>query len=199
MAAPRGAAYHLGMGRPREAEPVKLFVGMLSAYPGAFAAAESYLADALGSIDARSDLFAHEFTEYYRDEMGHPLVRYFVAFERLIAPRDLVAIKRLTNEVEGRMAATTEWPVVRPMNLDPGYIAPSKLVLASTKDFSHRIYLDDGIFAEVTLLYQRGRWKDLEWTFPDYRTPAYHEFFTRVRAHLMDQRKGPAARRGGGA
>jgi len=177
------------MGQVREVEPVKLLVGMLSAYPGAFTDAESALADALGPVDLRSDLFAHEFTEYYRDEMGHPLVRHFIAMRDLVAPGDLARIKRLTSEVENRMAAGSDWPVLRPVNLDPGYIAPSKLVLASTKDFSHRIYLDDGIYAEITLLYQRGRWKDLEWTFPDFRTPAYHGFFTRVRQRLMQQRQ----------
>jgi len=162
---------------------------MLSAYPGAFADAESALADALGPVDLRSDLFAHEFTEYYRDEMGHPLVRYFISMRDLVAPDDLAGIKRLANEVENRMAAGSDWPVARPVNLDPGYIAPSKLVLASTKDFSHRIYLDDGIFAEITLLYRRGRWQELEWTFPDFRTRAYHEFFTRVRERLIQQRQ----------
>jgi hypothetical protein len=187
------------MGAIRDVEPVKLFVGMLSAYPGAFADAESALVQALGPVDVRSDLFAHEFTEYYRDEMGHPLVRYFAAFDRLIAPDDLARIKRLANEIEARMAATTEWPVARPMNLDPGYIAPSKLVLASTKDFSHRIYLDDGIYGEITLLYKRGRWKELEWTFPDYRTPLYHGFFDQVRARLMDQRRAAAGHGEGNA
>ena len=180
------------MGQIRDIEPVKLFVGMLSAYPAALVEAESALVQALGPVDARSDLFAHEFTEYYRDEMGHPLVRYFVAMERLIAPGDLAGIKRLANEIEARMAAGREWPVARPMNLDPGYIAPSKLVLASTKDFSHRIYLEDGIFGEITLLYKRGRWKELEWTFPDFRTPLYHAFFDQVRARLMDQRRAAA-------
>ena len=177
------------MGQVREVEPVKLLVGMLSAYPEAFTGAESALADALGPVDLRSDLFAHEFTEYYRAEMGHPLVRHFIAMRDLVAPGDLARIKRLTNEIENRMAAGSDWPVLRPVNLDPGYIAPSKLVLASTKDFSHRIYLNDGIYAEITLLYQRGRWKDLEWTFPDFRTSAYHEFFTRVRERLMQQRR----------
>jgi hypothetical protein len=188
------------MGKPQEAEPVKLFVGMLSAYPGAFAEAESTLVQVLGPVDERSDLFAHEFTEYYRDEMGQPLVRYFVAFERLIAPGDLARLKRLTGEVEGRMAADGEWPVSRPVNLDPGYIAPPKLVLASTKDFSHRIYLDNGIYGEVTLLYRGGQWRELEWTFPDYRTRAYHGFFDRVRARLMEQRKAlaDASREGAG-
>jgi len=169
------------MGQIRQAEPVKLFVGMLSAYPGALADAESALAETLGPVDARSDLFAHKFTEYYRDEMGHPLVRLFVSFERLIEPERLAPIKHLTNEVEARMAADGGWPVVRPMNLDPGYIAPSKLVLASTKDYSHRIHLREGIYGEVTLLFARGRWQELPWTYPDYRTEGYHAFFGQVR------------------
>ena len=177
------------MGIIREVEPVKLFTGMLSAYPGAFAEAESALAQILGPVDLRSDLFAHEFTEYYRDEMGHPLVRLFVSFERLISPAEIARVKRLTNEVEARMAADGAWPVVRPMNLDPGYIGPAKLVLASTKDYSHRIHIHEGIYGEVTLLYARGRWKALEWTYPDYRTAAYHDFFSKVRDRLVEQHR----------
>ena len=182
-------AYDFAMGQIRQVEPVKLFVGMLSAYPVAFTDAEAALVGRLGPLDLRSDLFAHEFTEYYRDEMGQPLVRLFVSLERLIAPDQLPAIKRLTNEIENRMAGEKRWPVVRPVNLDPGYIAPSKLILASTKDFSHRIHLQEGIYAEVTLRYVRGIWKELEWTYPDYRTPAYHKFFTQVRGRLMEQRR----------
>jgi len=185
------------MGQTRQAEPVKLFVGMLSAYPGAFADAESSLADTLGPVDLRSDLFAHEFTEYYRDEMGQPLVRYFASFDRLIAPGELAGVKHLAGEVESRMADGGEWPVARPVNLDPGYITPAKLVLASTKDYSHRIYLDDGVYGEVTLLFRHGAWRQFEWTYPDYRTPEYHDFFTRVRERLLEQRRslsdGPVA------
>jgi len=177
------------MGRPAEAEPVKLIVGMLSAYPGALAEAEGLLADPLGPVDVRSDLFAHAFTEYYRDEMGHPLVRYFVAFERLCRPQDLPGIKRFTNEVEDRLAARGEWPVARPVNLDPGYLTPAKLVLASTKDHAHRLYLGEGIYGELTLRYVRGAWRTHDWTYPDYRTPEYHAFFDRVRERLRAQRR----------
>jgi hypothetical protein len=177
------------MGQPAEAEPVKLIVGMLSAYPGAFAEAESRLADPLGPIDLRSDLFAHEFTEYYRDEMGHPLARYFVSFERLVRPGDLAGIKRFTNDVEAAVAARGEWPVVRPVNLDPGYVTPANLVLASTKNHAHRICLDGGIYGEVTLLWSRGGWRALDWTYPDYRTADYRAFFTGVRKRLMAQRR----------
>ena len=177
------------MGRPTKAEPVKLLVGMLSAYPGAMGEAEAHLADPLGPVEARSDLFAHEFTEYYRDEMGHPLARYFVSLERLIRPGDLAGIKRFTGDVEDRVAAEGNWPVARPVNLDPGYITPAKLVLASTKNHAHRIYLDGGIYGEVTLVYERGAWQTLRWTYPDYRTPDYHAFFTQVRERLLAQRR----------
>ena len=177
------------MGRPTEPEPVKLLVGILSAYPGAMAEAEALLTDPLGPIEDSSDLFAHEFTEYYRDEMGHPLARYFVSMERLIRPGDLAGIKRFTNDVEDRVAAKGDWPVARPVNLDPGYLSPAKLVLASTKNHSHRLYLADGIYGEVTLLYERGAWRTLPWTYPDYRAPDYHAFFTRVRERLLAQRR----------
>ena len=190
------------MGQIQSPEPVKLFVGMLSAYPGAFAEAEARLGHVLGKADLHSDMFAHEFTDYYRDEMGHPLLRYFISLEDPIPPERLVTIKRLTNEIEADIASRGEWPVARPVNLDPGYVAPSKLVLASVKDFAHRIYLGDGIYAEVTLQYRRGEWTKLPWTFPDYRTPEYHAFFTQVRGRLMaarEARRIAAAEPGDGA
>ncbi len=189
LGTPRGPAYHRRMGSIREAAPVKLIVGMLSAYPGAMAEAESRLVSDLGPVEARSDLFAHAFTEYYRDEMGQPLLRYFVSFERLIEPARLADAKHLSNQVETDVAARDEWPVVRPVNLDPGYVDTSKLVLASTKDFAHRVYLGRGIWAEVTLRFKDGAWVDHEWTYPDYRTREYHDFFTRVRDRLREQRK----------
>ncbi len=182
------------MGETREPQPVKLIVGMLSAYPGALAEAEALLVESFGPVDLRSDLFAHAFTEYYRDEMGHPLLRYFVSMERPVSPAVLAEVKRRTNDLERRLAESGDWPVLRPVNLDPGYIAPSKLVLASTKEHAHRIYLADGIWAEVTLLYARGGWRPLAWTYPDYRTAEYHDFFTRVRRRLLAQRR--EARRG---
>jgi hypothetical protein len=173
----------------REPEPVKLFVGMLSAYPGAFAAAEEALVEAAGPVDLRSEVTAHEFTEYYRDEMGHPLMRSFLAFERLMDPGRLAEVKRTTNELERQMAAGGEWKILRPINLDPGYVAPGKLILATCKDFSHRIYLGEGVYGETTLAWINGHWETYRWTYPDFRTPDYQAFLTQVRARLMEQRK----------
>lgn len=172
-----------------EPEPVKLILGMLSAFPGSFAAAEQALVEALGPVDLRSEVIAHEFTEYYRDEMGHPLARSFLAFERLIDPARLPEVKRATNSLERQMAKGGEWAVSRPINLDPGYVAPGKLILASCKDYSHRIYLGEGVYAETTLAWINGHWEPYRWTYPDFRTPAYQVFLTQVRARLMEQRK----------
>jgi len=181
------------MGQIRQAESVKIFVGLLSAYPESLAEAEADLVAAFGPVDLRTGLLPHEFTEYYRQEMGGPLTRQFLSFENLVPPQQLPAIKRLTNEIEARAAAGQRWPVARPVNLDPGYVTPAKLVLASTKDYSHRIYLDYGIYAEVTLLYSRARWQELPWTYPDFRTAVYHGFFSQVRDRLLEQRRSTAA------
>ncbi|MBN2584721.1 MAG: DUF4416 family protein [Planctomycetes bacterium] len=179
------------MAEIRKPEPVKLLVGMLSAWPGALAAAESELVERHGPVDLQSEMTAHEFTEYYRDEMGHPLLRYFVSFERLIDPADLAGIKRRTNDVERKFAASGEWSAARPINLDPGYVTPAKLILASCKDFAHRIYLGEGVYAETTLSYRNGAWLCYDWTYPDFRTYDYQAFLARVRNRLMAQRKEP--------
>ncbi|MBI1902112.1 MAG: DUF4416 family protein, partial [Planctomycetia bacterium] len=130
-------------------------------------------------------------TDYYAREMGTNLRKVFLAFERLIDPGELAPIKLLTNAWEREYAdssgaggpASSAEP--RPLNLDPGYLGLGKLVLASTKDHAHRIYLGQGIFAEVTLHYVRGLgWQPLPWTFPDYRRPPALDFFTRCREYL---------------
>jgi hypothetical protein len=175
------------MAAPREPEPVKLFVGMLSAFPETFEAVAAPLAEAFGPVDLRSDVWPHEFTDYYEGEMGGPLKRAFVAFEQLIDPGTLAEVKLRTNEIERDLAGRGRWPVARPVNLDPGYVTPAKLVLASCKDYTHRVYLGRGVYAEPTLAYAKGRWRDYEWTYPDYRAAEYHAFFDRLRAQLTDR------------
>jgi len=174
----------------RPPEPVKLIVGMLSVWTEAMAAAAAALAEQYGPVDLRSDVMSHDFTDYYRADMGHPLLRRFIAMDRLIDPGDLPAVKRRTNDLERSLAASGRWPAVRrPVNLDPGYLTPAKLVLASCKDYTHRIYLRDGVYAETTLGFTRGGWQCYEWTYPDFRTPQYQAFLTRVRERFMAQRK----------
>lgn len=175
------------MGPISPPSPVKLMVGMLSADQSLMEEAAARLAELYGPIDIVSPTMPFNWTNYYRDEMGERLLRRFVAFERLIQPDEIAAIKLATNLLEEQfaaaLAAAGSGPP-RPINLDPGYVSPSKLVLASTKDFAHRIYLADGIYAEVTLAYVRGRWQSHACTFPDYGSGTYDDFLTAVREAL---------------
>jgi hypothetical protein len=173
------------MGQVKDAEPVKFFCGILAADRTNLAGAEQGLESVFGEIDLKSDLFDFDFTSYYEAEMGANLIRQFVCFKELRSPDRIATFKRQTNDLESEFAHDSS----RTINLDPGYIAPSKLVLASTKDFSHRIYIAEGIYAEVTLNFRGGGCKHFEWTFPDFQSHDYQEFFLLARSRLMEQRK----------
>ncbi len=116
--------------------------------------------------------------------MGTGIRKTFWAFERLADPADLPRWKLETNRWEAEYAAQAGHDEPRPLNLDPGYLTPAKLVLASTKDHAHRVYLSQGIFAEVTLYYKDRRWHPRDWTFPDYRRDDYQQFFSQCRDYL---------------
>jgi len=176
------------LGDPRPHPPVCLTVGMLSAFPVLFERAAALLADRFGPVSRESEVFDFDFTAYYEPQMGKGIKRRFLAFERLVMPERLAEIKLWTNRLERRLAGP-EFPVPRPVNLDPGYLTPSKLVLATTKDRSHRLYLGRGIYAEVTLQYEKGRFAPLPWTYPDYRTEGYAKFFEAVRADLIRRQR----------
>ncbi len=121
--------------------------------------------------------------------MGSDLKKTFFAFEKLIDPGDLSDFKRQTNVWEEEYAQANDHDEPRPLNLDPGYISEAKLVLASTKDHAHRIYLRDGIYAEVTLHYQSKAWQSSAWTYPDYQRPDFQAFFTECREYVKKRRR----------
>ncbi|NLF30385.1 MAG: DUF4416 family protein [Planctomycetes bacterium] len=166
--------------------PAKLIVGLLAGREAWLEAGRAALVERFGPADIESEVMAFDFTDYYRREMGEGLLRQFLAFERLIAPDDLAAIKLATNAMEADLASRFA-DVARPVNLDPGYVTTAKLVLASAKDFSHRIYLSHGIYAEMTLRVVRGRWESAPWTFPDYASGRYDVFLTAARERLKAQ------------
>jgi hypothetical protein len=113
--------------------------------------------------------------------MGAGLLRRFHSFEHLVDPAELAEAKVATNAAESELADLLGGGVDRPVNLDPGYVCRAKLVLATTKDYSHRLYLGRGIYGEVTLAWQDGAFQPREWTYPDYASTRYTEFFARVR------------------
>ncbi|HOW73614.1 MAG TPA: DUF4416 family protein [Phycisphaerae bacterium] len=173
------------MGTARSPRPVNLVCGLISNDPDLMNRAVKLLNEYFGATDEVTELWPFDDTDYYALEMGEDLRRQFISFERVVDPVQLAAVKVLTNEMERRIARDCGLPADRrPVNLDPGYLTLSKLVLATTKDFGHRVYLREGIYAESTLHYEHGRWTAWPWTYPDYAGPRYHEFFDRVRERL---------------
>jgi len=169
--------------------PVKLIIGILAADRNCLDAANKAISSKFGQIDLTSDVWPFTQTEYYKDETGPNILRQFVSLEKLIDPGKLAKIKHATNKLERKLARSLKIPLPRPVNLDPGIIEPSKLVLATTKNYSHRIYIGNKMFAEVTLVYEKGVWRHFDYTYPDYRELNYHDFFTKVRTCLLEQLK----------
>jgi hypothetical protein len=133
--------------------------------------------------------FAFVETDYYESTMGPEIIKRFWAFEPQADPAELVDWKLETNAWEREYAERKEHAEPRPLNLDPGYLTPAKLVLASTKDHAHRLYLSRGIYAEVTLFYKDRAWRHHDWTFKDYRREEYRAFFEECRAYLRRREK----------
>lgn len=173
------------MGLP---SPVKLFTGILSRFPDAVEEAVQKLQGRFGPVDRRFGPHAWTYTRYYEPAMGPQLQRWFAAFEPLVSPDELAAVKRWTIELEAEAARSGRWPVARPINLDPGYVDASKLVLASTKDRAQRVHVGGGIYAEVTLAVIGGKFTPHALTFPDFRSGAYDAYFEAVRDALLKQR-----------
>jgi len=177
------------MGVVHEPAPVKLLVGLLASREAWLEAAVARLADAFGPVDLTSDLIPFTFTDYYAAQMGEGLLRQFITHERLIPPDDLAGIKVHTNALEAELADAIEADAPRPVNIDPGLLEGSKLVLASTKDQAHRIYLGQGIYAELTLTYRKGQFAPAPWTYRDYKTEPYHAFLRQARTRYLEQIK----------
>jgi hypothetical protein len=172
------------MGDIRDPSPVSLLIAATSRHEEALVWGLRQSEAEFGPAAAVSDAFDFTETNYYDAEMGVGLKKQFWVFANPVDPGRLAAIKRQTNYWETEYAGLKTHTEPRPLNLDPGYLTLAKLVLASTKDHAHRIYLADGIYAEVTLSYRRGGWQPFDWTYPDYRRPDFQQFFTRCRELL---------------
>jgi hypothetical protein len=180
------------MGVIRSPRAVNLICGLISSDPDLMARAIRFLVQSYGPTDGVSELWPFDDTDYYQAEMGPDLHRQFVSFEKLIDAGGIAAIKAHTNDLEARICHDCGLtPNERPVNLDPGYLELSKLVLATTKNGSHRIYLRDGIYAESTLHYRDGRWTAWPWSYPDYASDRYHPFFEQVRQRYKAKLEAP--------
>jgi len=182
------------MGEITDATNVLRILAAFSRYDAALdwvdAKAQSYW----GSQALASPRFLFTETDYYTTSMGEPLFKAFWAFESTVDPAGLADWKLETNRWETEYAAAGGHQESRPLNIDPGYLTLGKLVLASTKDHAHRIYLRNGIYAEVTLYYSNRQWRSREWTYPDYQRDDFQAFFSECRDYLRGRlQQGPNA------
>ncbi|OAI51377.1 hypothetical protein AYO44_00785 [Planctomycetaceae bacterium SCGC AG-212-F19] len=175
------------MGEPRQPVPVMLVVAAFSRHPEVLAWATQRLEERFGTVALASTPFAFNQTAYYQPTMGAELQKQFMAFRELIAPDWLAEIKLATNKLEQEIGSTNSWPEPRPLNLDPGILTLGKFHLATTKDQAHRVYLRDGIFAEVTLRYESGAFVPWPWTYADYRLPEVLAFMKEAREYYHRQ------------
>jgi len=172
------------MGGIKEHRKTLLIVAAISRYDLAIEWARQRIVQQWGKIALESSHFLFDSTTYYETTMGKELRKAFFAMERLVDPAELAQFKHITNGWEISYAEKFSHAEQRPLNLDPGYITEAKLVLATTKDRDHRVCLQEGIYAEVTLYFHGKKWRGREWTYPDYQREDYHQFFTLCRDYL---------------
>jgi len=177
------------MGKAKKPQRVKLVIGVLSKDKKLFDILEEFFIKKFGEIDYKSPEVLFDHTDYYKEEMGYPLKKRFISFKKHISPESISNIKLLTNSLEKKFSKKKNGHLNRRINIDPGYIAPSKLILATTKDYYHRTYLNKGIYVEVTLSWKNGSFQSFEWTFPDYRTKEYVDILNTIRNSYMKERE----------
>jgi len=166
---------------PRTPVPSLLVVAAFSRHVEALAWARKKLQDSFGPILRASPEFSFHQTRYYEAEMGPDLKKQFLGFQNLVASDLLADFKLQTNRMEAELAQSGTYAEVRPLNLDPGLLQLGKFLLATTKDQAHRIYLRDGIYAEVTLRFQDKAFEPWPWTYADYREPEVRDFLKILR------------------
>jgi hypothetical protein len=173
------------MAIPSSPLPVCRFAGLLAGSHEQLAAARQELAQWYGKIVDTSDILPFTFTAYYDNEMGKNLLRQWVRFEALFNPEQLAKCKLETNMAETLLAK--QFGASRPINIDPGYVHRYKVILATTKDHSHRVYIAEGIYGEVTLHWHQNRWAPWPWTYPDYQSEIAQTFFVKARTAYVEQ------------
>lgn len=173
------------MSRPTRAEVVKLVMSVISAEGGIFREVVQILAGHFGTPDFISAQMPFGYTSYYEKEMGKALVRRMVSFEKLIPPESLPDVKLMTNRVEDQFSGEGR----RKINIDPGYISAAHLILATGKGYTHRPYLRDGIYADLTLVFTEGAFRALSWTYPDYAGQEVTMLLHKIRSRYLEALK----------
>jgi len=175
------------MGTVRTYPPVQLICAVCYKDEAVHEEAVHQLLQLYGPCSYKSTILLFNHTRYYQKEMGTPLYKYLLAFDRFIDPMEIVAIKLATNSIENQYAMDGN----RRVNLDPGYLEAAKFILATTKNFSHRIYLGQGIFGDVQLYWREGAFQANPWTYPDYLEESTRAFLTQLRQKYVERGSQP--------
>ena len=165
------------MSLPQEPKPGKLIIGLFMKDKSLFEPLAAELCSAFGPLDLVSSWIPFDYTSYYESEMGSPLFRRLLSFSNLIDQRELAAIKVSTNSLEESCSQNGR----RRVNIDPGYLLNERFVLASGKNFCHRIYIGQRIYADLTLIYRHGAFEGLPWSYPDYADQPILRFLALAR------------------
>ena len=175
------------MGNTKDFPPCLRLIAVFGRHVSAIHSVWTETERLFGPIAAMSPLFDFEESEYYRSSMGSNLKKQFAVYRSWYDPADLASDKLTSNRLELEFAATRKCDEQRPINIDPGYLSLTKLVLASTKNREHRVYLRDGIYAEITLAFRNQQWQPMAWTYPDYQRDDFRVFFAEARRILAKQ------------
>jgi hypothetical protein len=165
------------MSTPKAPKRAKLVTGIILKEKGLIGNIVNMLSERFGPADIISRWFLFDYTSYYEPEMGYPLYRRVLAFRDLIDQQSLSKIKIYTNDVESEYSEKGK----RTVNIDPGYMLCERFVLATGKNYTHRIYIGNNIYADLTLIFQDGGFKKLPWTYPDYADDIMLDYLTIVR------------------
>jgi len=171
------------MSTPQPPQPAKLVIGVFMKNKSLLAPIAEELSGCFGAADMMSRWLPFDYTSYYEAEMGSPLFRRVLTFKTLIEQEQLPQIKLATNAIEQKYSADNR----REVNIDPGYMLHERFVLATGKNYTHRIYIGHRVYADLTLIYQKGDFRTLPWTYPDYADERMLVFLRQVRSkYTMD-------------
>ncbi|GBC63842.1 DUF4416 domain-containing protein [Desulfonema ishimotonii] len=170
------------MSIPRPPQPAKLITGLFMKDKTLLPPVAEALCGEFGPADLVSAWLPFDYTGYYETEMGTPLFRRMLSFRTLIEQDALPDIKHFTNALEKNYSDAGR----RRINIDPGYMILSRFVLATGKNFAHRIYVGRGIYADLTLIYAKGGFQPLPWTYPDYSDQPMTAYLAQVRKRYVN-------------
>ncbi|MEI6079843.1 MAG: DUF4416 family protein [bacterium] len=172
------------MSSPRTEHPAFLFTAVLFSPQADIKKVLNELKEKIGEFLTTSKDIAFVWSDYYEPEMGKDLKRVFVVYKEVIQRDEIVRIKRLTDEMEKEYLCNGK----RTVNIDPGLLCLENIILATNKPFFHRIYLTNGVYAEVTLFYKHGSFNPVEyWSYPEYRSTPVLDFFNKARNVLAEK------------